>query len=98
MLQIGQVGGQKIHLGPPGGSRAIQVDIHLVGVVRLVAQVDFGQVGSLGNQKSSPYLARWNPRVSRDCTAKSRIDCAILAKIAHLAGRMCLISPVPPLL
>ena len=71
---------------------------HLVGVVRLVTQVDFGQMGGLGSQKSSPYLARWSLRVSRDYTAKSRIDCAILAKIAHLAGEMCPISPVPLLL
>ena len=83
------MGGQKICLGPPGGSRATQIDIHLVEVVRLVTQVDFGQVGGLGSQKSSPYLARWSPRVNRDCTAKSRIDCAILAKIAHLAGQLC---------
>ena len=54
--QIGQVCGQKSHLGPTGGSRATQIDIHLVEVVRLVTQVDFGQVGGLGSQKSSPYL------------------------------------------
>ena len=83
------MGCPKSHLGPPGGSRATQIDIHLVGVVRLVTQVDFGQVGGLGSQKSSPYLARWSPRVSRDYTAKSSIDCAILAKIAHLAGVLC---------
>jgi hypothetical protein len=52
-----------------------------VGVVRLVTQADFGQVGGLGSLRSSPYLARWSPRVGRNCTAKSRIDCAILARI-----------------
>jgi hypothetical protein len=56
----------------------------VVGVVRLVIQADVRQVGGLGSRKSSPYLARWSPRVSRNCTAKSRIDCAILARMAHL--------------
>ena len=40
--QIGQVCGQKSHLGPTGGSRATQIDIHL-GVVRLVTRWILGR-------------------------------------------------------
>jgi hypothetical protein len=48
--QIGQVGGQKSHLGhpdryPPGGSRPFG------------NQMDFGQVGGLGSQKSSGWCS-----------------------------------------
>ena len=72
-VKLAQVGGQKSHPvthGPPSGGSLIQADVR--------------QVGGLGSRTSSPYLARWSPHASRNCTAKSRIDCAILARIASL--------------